>query len=747
MVNSIGSSLPPRPAPDSSPEGPRPPSNEPFDQGFPIIADADRPIAPLRVLKHGDSFGVFDPRGDIIPSEASEGGFYHDGTRFLSRFELRLYGQHPLLLSSTISADNAVFEADLTNPDLLRDGVVAVGRGEINICRTRMLWDARCVERIQVTNYRLDRIEVPISIHFDADFADVFEVRGTRRARRGERLPDETSDGYLMRYRGLDDRERRARLWWSRRPDRGGQNRVMWMLALEPSATASVDLSVEYEVDGLSTASSARVSFEHVLTLKKTGRERAPHAFCCNLASSSSIFNRWLDRSSADLQIMMTETPHGIYPYAGIPWFSTPFGRDGIITAFEMLWLNPDVARGVLSFTAKTQATSTDDARDARPGKIFHEMRGGEMAALGEVPFGCYYGSCDVTPLFVMLAHAYYQRTGDLAFVDRIWPNVVRALEWMQSSGDVDGDGFLEYARQSETGLVQQGWKDSHDSVFHADGSLAEPPIALCEVQGYAHAAWMGASKLASLLGDKRSSDDWSARAERLRVQFEESFWCDDLGTYALALDGKKRPCRVRTSNPGHCLFAGIVSRERAERLCSTLLEDASFAGWGVRTVASTERRYNPQSYHNGSIWPHDNALIAAGLARYGFTGAARRILTAMADLSEAVDLHRLPELICGFPRRGREYPTLYPVACAPQAWPAGAVFLLLAAALGVQVDAPARRISVSRGRLPDSLDWIRLTDLAVGDARVDLRLERHPHDVGVTVLRRAGHVEIVTVN
>jgi glycogen debranching enzyme len=744
MFNSIDSSLPARPA--SSPEGAREASLEQFEQRFPIIADSERPTTPLRVLKHGDSFAVFDPRGDIVPSEASEEGVYHDGTRFLSRYELRLFGQQPLLLSSTVSVDNLLFEADLTNPDLRRDGVVVIGRGDINICRTRMLWNARCLERIQVTNYRLDHLEVPVSLHFDADFADVFEVRGTRRARRGDRLPDESGEGYLMRYRGLDDRERRATVHWNHRPDRGGQNRVMWMLSLEPMATATLDVSVSYEADGQVSASLSDVSFDSVLAIKKGARSRAPHEFCCQLASSSPIFNRWLERSSADLQIMMTDTPHGSYPYAGIPWFSTPFGRDGVITAFEMLWLNPDVARGVLSFLAKTQATSVDDARDARPGKILHELRGGEMAALGEVPFGRYYGSCDVTPLFVMLADAYYHRAGDLAFIDQLWPHIVRALEWMETSGDLDGDGFIEYARQSETGLVQQGWKDSHDSVFHADGSFAEPPIALCEVQGYAYAAWQGAARLAALRGDQVLAEDWLARAERVRVQFERAFWCDDLGTYALALDGAKRPCRVRTSNPGHCLFAGIVSPERAERVCATLMEDASFAGWGLRTVAATERRYNPQSYHNGSVWPHDNALIAAGMARYGFTGAARRILTAMADLSEAVDLHRLPELICGFPRRGREYPTLYPVACAPQAWAAGAVFLLLAATLGVDIDAPRRRLSFSRGRLPETLDWLRLTDLVVGDAHVDIRLERHPHDVGVTVLRREGNVEIITI-
>jgi glycogen debranching enzyme len=746
MFDSIDSSPQARQVPVSSPEGPRDPSLEHFDQGFPIIADSERPITPLRVLKHGDSFAVFDARGDIVSREASEEGLYHDGTRFLSRYELMLYGQQPLLLSSTVSGDNLVFEADLTNPDLRRDGIVTINRGEINICRSRMLWNACFVERIQVTNYRLDHLEVPLSLYFDADFADVFEVRGTRRARRGERLPDQPGEEYVMRYRGLDDRERRAKVLWSRRPDRGGQNRVMWMLPLAPMATATVDVCVSYEADGLVSPSVFEVSFDNVSAVKKAARNRAPHSFCCHLASSSTIFNRWLERSSSDLQIMMTDTPYGAYPYAGIPWFSTPFGRDGVITAFEMLWLNPDVARGVLSFLAKTQAASTDDARDARPGKILHEMRGGEMAALGEVPFGRYYGSVDVTPLFVMLADAYHHRTGDLAFIDQIWPHVVRALEWMETSGDLDGDGFLEYARLSDIGLVQQGWKDSHDSVFHADGSFAEAPIALCEVQGYAYAAWKGAAHLALLRGERQLADEWLVRAERVRVEFERAFWCEDLGTYALALDGNKRPCRVRTSNPGHCLFAGIVSPERAERVCATLMEDASFAGWGLRTVAATERRYNPQSYHNGSIWPHDNAIIAAGMARYGFTGGARRILTAMADLSEAVDLHRLPELICGFPRRGREYPTLYPVACAPQAWAAGAVFLLLAATLGVDIDAPRQRISVTRGRLPETLDWIRLTDLAIGDARIDIRLERHPHDVGMTLLRREGQVEIVTI-
>jgi glycogen debranching enzyme len=404
----------------------------------------------------------------------------------------------------------------------------------------------------------------------------------------------------------------------------------------------------------------------------------------------------------------------------------------------------PQVAQGVLTFLADTQATAYSDSADMQPGKIIHELRGGEMASLGEVPFGRYYGSADATPLFVMLALAYYERTGDRAFIDGLWPHIVAALDWIRNSGDLDGDHFIEYARHSEKGLIQQGWKDSHDSVFHADGTLADGPIAVCEVQGYAYGAWMAAARLAEVRGDARGAREWRARADTLQSRFEDAFWCDKLGTYALALDGNKRRCEVRTSNPGHCLFTGIASREHARSVVMSLMSEALYAGWGIRTVAAGEARYNPMSYHNGSIWPHDNALIAAGLARYAYTEPASRVLTAMFELSEAVDLHRLPELICGFQRRGDEHPTLYPVACAPQAWAAGAVYMLLTACLGFQIDAPSKRITFAQAQLPRSIDWLQISNLQIGDARVDLRLERHPHDVGVTVLRRDGDVEIV---
>ena len=709
---------------------------------FEIVAETEKPAAPSRVLKHGDTFSVFNHRGDMRPSEPGEHGLFHDGTRYLSRFELMLGGQRPLLLSSTTSDDNIVFTANLTNADVRVDGRAILAHGEIHIFRSRLLCDGGCVERIRVSNFALHPIELPLAIGFDGDFADIFEVRGTCRERRGERLRDEHDGGVTLRYLGLDRVERRTQLRWSGPPIAVEENAVVFVMHLEPRASMTLEVAVGCERgDERWTAPS----YADALVAARRAREALANDGT-HLSTPNPRLDRWITRSTADLEMMMTETSCGPYPYAGIPWFSTPFGRDGIITAFELLWANPSVARGVLSFLADTQATSHSDAADAQPGKILHETRGGEMAALGEVPFGRYYGSVDATPLFVMLADAYAERTADLRLIDRLWPNIIAAVDWMQESGDLDGDGFIEYARRSESGLVQQGWKDSQDSVFYEDGTLAEAPIALCEVQGYAFAAWRGAARLAAIRGHRALADEWQARAERLRARFEESFWWEERGTYVIALDRDKRPCRVRSSNPGHCLFAGIVSPDRARRVAETLMSESSFAGWGIRTVASGEARYNPMSYHNGSIWPHDNALIAAGLARYGFTGAAARILDAMYDLSQVVDLHRLPELICGFHRRSEEHPTLYPVACAPQSWAAGALYLLLQASLGLTIDASARRVTFSRALLPPSIESLQITDLRVGEGALDLLVERHPQDVGVSVLRRTGEVDIIAL-
>ena len=444
--------------------------------------------------------------------------------------------------------------------------------------------------------------------------------------------------------------------------------------------------------------------------------------------------------------LLTTDNPEGDYPYARVPWYSTPFGRDGLLTALFYLWMDPAMARSVLAYLAEHQADAPNLERDAEPGKILHETRQGELAALGEIPFGCYYGSIDSTPLFVILAGAYYQRTGDLPLIERLWPNIRRALAWIDHQGDRDGDGFVEYLRLSSSGLVNQGWKDSHDAVFHADGALVEGSVALAEVQAYVYQARLHAAELAQALGDAALAAELRTAAGKLQMRFEEAFWCDALNSYAIALDGDKRQCQVRSSNAGQVLWSGIASPEHARRTAETLMSPPSFSGWGVRTIAEGEARYNPMSYHDGSVWPHDNALIAAGLARYGMKDKTGKILSALFEASRFMDMHRLPELYCGFVRREDEGPTLYPVACSPQAWASVSVFYLLQACLGLSfhVDAPCLRLT--HPELPAGLDGLSITDLRIGDAVIDLVLERHGQNVAVKVARKEGEAEVSVV-
>jgi glycogen debranching enzyme len=712
-----------------------------------ILATSTRVDDRRRVLKHGDTFAVFDRYGDIENVGQREFGIYYHDTRFLSRCGLRLGAYRPLLLSSTVKEDNALMTVDLTNPDVPQNDASVVPRGTLHVFRSKLVWDETCYDHLRLHNYGRQPIVLSVVLELDADFADLFEVRGMDRQRRGQLLEPKV-DGNVLEfgYDGLDGHTRRTRIACTPTPTELAPHHARYDIHLDAGAAVELELAIRCEANGrgphpnaLVPAIGYRNAMAQVATSFDAAQGRGPE-----IVTSNTQFNEWLNRSLADLHLLRTETPAGPYPYAGIPWFCTPFGRDGIITALECLWFDPTIARGVLSFLAATQADNDDPDRDAQPGKILHEARFGEMAELREVPFGRYYGSVDSTPLFVMLASAYHARTGDTDFGRTIWPNVVRALTWIDRYGDPDGDGFVEYARRNPQGLVQQGWKDSVDSVFHVDGALADAPIALCEVQGYVYAAKVGAAALAEALGE---SSELVARlrheADSLRANFEQEFWCEDLGTYALALDGAKRLCRVRTSNPGHCLYTGIATTERARRTARTLLDEPSFSGWGVRTVAATETRYNPMSYHNGSVWPHDNALFAAGLARYGMQTEAARVLEGLFAASRWFELHRLPELFCGFHRRTGESPTLYPVSCAPQAWAAGAVFLLLQACLGLEVCSSPATLFVADAVLPSFLREVQIRGLDVGRGRVDLSLIRRGDAVDVQVTGGNGLIQV----
>jgi glycogen debranching enzyme len=694
-----------------------------------------------RVLKQGNSFAVMNEFGDV--DAEGEQGIYHLGTRYVSSLSLSLGDCPFLLLSSRVLHDNLVLAVDLTNPDVQDRGRTLVPHGSLHVWRSKFLRDGVCYERLRVANYGSVAVDTPIRIAFEADFADVFEVRGTRRERRGVVLPAVVEgDSVVLAYRGLDDRVRATRLAFAPAPDEIGPEGASFHVSLDAKQTKDlyVWITCDAGVNGSSPCPYERVYADAESALAGA-QERE-----CSIHTSNEEFNELLNRAQADLRMMITDTPHGPYPYAGVPWFSTPFGRDGIWTAIESMWLNPDWGAGALRFLAATQADRSMPERDAEAGKIIHEMRDGEMAALGEVPFGSYYGSVDATCLFVMLAERYFDLTADRGLIESIWPNLMAALQWMDRHGDLDGDGFIEYGRRSPDGLIQQGWKDSNDSVFHQDGTLADGPIALCEVQGYAYGARMGLARLARMRGDDGFADRLEGEAARFRDRFDQAFWCDELDMYALALDGRKMQCRVRSSNAGHCLFTGIALPERAERIASAMGDTDMFSGWGIRTLSSAERRYNPMSYHNGSIWPHDNAIVGAGLATYGYKEMAARILGGLFDASLFIELHRLPELFCGFERRPGGSPTVYPVACSPQAWASAAPFLLLAAILGLSIDGVRRVVTLTHPLLPTFLEDVLVRNLRVGDATVDFRLHRYPDDVGVNVLRRTGSVEFVIV-
>jgi glycogen debranching enzyme len=667
-------------------------------------------------LKDGQTFLVADHNGDVTGGAE---GLYDRDTRVLSHWVFCVGERFPTRLSSTVSDDNAVFTFHGTNRALPPVNGRGTPRGAIHIERKRTLQGERVYERVRCTNFGLDQVMLPLVFEFAADFRDMFEVRGVRRPRHGELRPPQVQGRHVnFAYDGLDGVRRTASVAFSEPPWRMDSGRAEFMFTLSPGDR--IDLFVEAGAGEAEPPTQDR--FRRALAYaRRTIRRRERRGAL--LRSSDEGHGAWFEQSRADLGLLVSDLPTGPYPFAGIPWFSTPFGRDGILTAWQTLWLDPSLARGVLTYLAARQATTTSAFQDSQPGKIMHETRGGEMAALGEVPFGLYYGGVDTTPLFVGLAGAYLRRTDDVGLIGELWPAITRAIDWVEREGDSNGDGLVDYQRAAHTGLANQGWKDSADSVFHADGRFPVGPIALVEVQGYAYAAYQAMAQMAMRLGEP-GAEHWQAKAAAIQAEVEARFWMEDAGFYGIAVDGAGALCTPQASNAGHLLFNGLPTPQRAHRVIRRLLSDDFDCGWGLRTLAAGSSRYNPMSYHNGSVWPHDTSLCVAGMARYGERRGPARLMGDLFRASQNFGL-RMPELLCGFRRRAGEPPVAYPVTCMPQAWSAGSVFLLLQACLGLSIDAARREVRLVNPTLPEGMDMLCLDRLEVADCTVNLQIQR----------------------
>jgi glycogen debranching enzyme len=694
-------------------------------------------------VKEGDVFLYSDREGNLEEGDNEGLGLYASDTRFLSRFRMRVSGRDPVLLSS--SSERAYMShVDLTNPDLFVNGTLAVPQQTLNIRRIRAI-NGRLFERARIKNYNAFPIELDLEFTFAADFADIFEVRGMTTEVRGTLEPPEIDASSIrFRYLGRDGLRRVTQVEFAPSPDRVEERDdgvfVTFRVRLGAYQTKLFGITVLPIVEPEEPKPKEFDVAVHELRRSYEEWERDS----TQVVTDNEVYDQMLNRCLRDLRALYTTTADGAFLAAGIPWYVTLFGRDSMIASHQMLMISPEPARQVLEVLAASQGTKEDDWRDEQPGKILHELRTGELARAGIVPHSPYYGSVDSTPWFLILLGQYFRWTGDEAFVRSMLPHAEAALGWIDRYGDLDGDGFVEYKTRSQSGIRNQGWKDSWDSVVHADGRLAEPPIALAEVQAYVYLAKLRIADAFSALGYRSRASDLVEQAATLRKRFNEVFWMEDEGFFAGALDADKRQVRTIVSNPGHGLYCDIVDREKAELLSRRLLTSDMFSGWGIRTMSMEAAAYNPMSYHNGSVWPHDNALIAAGLKRYGFPRWTNRVATALFDAAIYADYLRLPELFCGFTRRSPNRPVSYPVACSPQAWAAGAPFLMLQAMLGVSARGDEGLLTVNQPQLPPWLNTVELRNLRVGDSRLSLVFRREGEITSFSLLSREGDVRVV---
>ena len=712
------------------------PSPRSFRHTPPTIVRASDPDV-ANVLRHGRLMLLSEPGGNVVPGDRGL-GLYEGDTRVCSCLALRIPG-----VALRVARPDPGGAASGT---VTLAGATPSAATAITVIRERVLSDGLS-ERVTIENPGPSPLELSVQLLVDADMADMFEVRGFPRPRRGTFEPARISGETLtIVYLGLDGRQRRTRisaLGATVEPgcaEHGAAATATWPVALDPGESLTIAWTVTAEIaplGGGARPADVRSAPEAVHGLSA---DRAV------IRSDSPALDRVVARGVADLDLLVGPgpTPGSRHLAAGIPWFAALFGRDAILASYSALIVDRSFAVDTLRALAAAQATDDDPSRDAEPGKIPHEVRDGEMATTGEVPFGRYYGSVDATPLWLVLLGEVWDWTADRALVDELWPAARAALDWLDRFADPDGDGFIESARRSPGGLPQGGWKDAPDSIQDRSGALASGPIALTEVQGYAFDAWCRMARLARVVGDDELAAGLERRAARLRRRFEAAFWVPDRAAYALALDGDKRPMDALGSNMAHALWSGIVGRGRAAVVASHLASPAFDSGWGIRTLAASEPGYNPLGYHTGSVWPHDTAIAVAGLAGAGFGDAAGHLGSELIAAADALPASQVPELFGGFDRIPGGSPVPYPGACVPQAWAAAAPLLILRSLLGLRPDAAGRRLEIHRPRLPNGVQELAIEGLRVGDARVDLHLAARGGRIRLRVTPRGGDLRVV---
>jgi glycogen debranching enzyme len=698
-------------------------------------------IRDVQVIKDGRTFLVTDRFGDMPEDNAAALGLYHRDTRFLSGLQLHLNGLMPVLLHSSTERNYSQI-VELTYPFETIEDEGVHRKENVSVQRFRVL-SGSLFERIRVRNFGTKVRAVTLTVDFDADFVDIFEVRGMARAGRGQRQePRVDRSRVSLSYRGLDGEVRTTTIRFSPAPDDLDASRAVFELKARPGQNLEIVVEAIPEIGDEAPPRMSMTQAEERLG-REYGRWRKR---CTRHRSTNPQLSGFLDRAVLDLRMLQAGPDQGGAASldAGIPWYATLFGRDSLIAGYQALGVNPDLAWSALRQLAHLQGDRVDEWRDEEPGKIPHELRSGELAGAGEIPHTPYYGSVDATPLWLAVLHSAYRWTGDLDAVRALWPNVLSALRWIDDHGDRDGDGFVEYERRSSGGLRNQGWKDSGDAICHPDGTPAEPPIALVEVQGYVFQAKRNVARLARDLGEDDLADRLEREANELKRRFDRAFWLEDLGYFALALDGDKRPVRTITSNPGQCLWSQIVPEDKARRVVRRLLSPALSTGWGIRTLAAKQPAYDPIGYHTGTVWPHDNTLIAHGMKRYGFDREAGQVLDQIAAAGAYFSYARFPELVCGFSADEVPVPVEYPVACRPQAWASATPLLMIRSYGGLSADAPNGRLYIDRPRLPAWLDRIELLGMRVGEARLDLVLTSREGVTATEVPRKDGDLEVL---